>query len=333
MERSDEKLKQRGGLTLIAFIVLTLLGGANAVAVRFSNAELPPLWGATIRLVLAAAIVWVIVWVRRLPLPRGKAAVGAVLYGLLSFGGFLALMYLGLVHIGAGLASVVLALVPLLTLFFAFAHGLEPFRWRGLLGGLLAVAGIALAFFEQPNGNAPLLSLLAVAGAAAAMAEGSVLVKRFPQGDPMATNAVGMTAGAVVLLLLSVIMGEGRPLPVQTATWYAVFYLVVPGGVVVFSLFLYVLKRWTGFRDGLPVRAPALRGRRGGLAPAGRGRHPAVRVGWRAGAGRGVAGGVQQAERARRLRRPARRAGSVRGNVLKSVSPRASERVAPMIAC
>ena len=35
--------------------------GGNAVAIRFSNAELPPFWGATIRLGLAAVVLWLIV--------------------------------------------------------------------------------------------------------------------------------------------------------------------------------------------------------------------------------------------------------------------------------
>jgi hypothetical protein len=32
-------------LTLIAFIISTILGGNNAIAVRFSNMELPPFFG------------------------------------------------------------------------------------------------------------------------------------------------------------------------------------------------------------------------------------------------------------------------------------------------
>ena len=33
-------------LTLIAFALFVLIGGANGVAVCFSNFELPPFWGA-----------------------------------------------------------------------------------------------------------------------------------------------------------------------------------------------------------------------------------------------------------------------------------------------
>lgn len=111
--------------TLIAFVLLVLVGGSNAVAVRFSNLELPPFWGAAIRFAAAALIFWIIVLGRRIALPKGRALMGALLYGLLAIGASYALLYWGLVRVQAGLTMVVLALVPLMTVFFALAHGLE----------------------------------------------------------------------------------------------------------------------------------------------------------------------------------------------------------------
>jgi O-acetylserine/cysteine efflux transporter len=244
-ERASVDAKPRDYVTPIVFVLGTILAGGNSVAIRFSNAELPPFWGATMRLGLAALVLWLIVLVRRSPLPRGRAAVGIILYGVLSFGAFLSLVYLGLVNVGAGLATVILALVPLLTLFLAFAHGLEPFRWRGLLGALLAVGGIALAFFEQPGGGVPLLSLLAVVAGAASMAEGSVVVKQFPKSDPVVTNALAATVGTAIVLALSFVVGENRQLPMRPTTWFAISYLVIIGTATVFTLFLFVIKRWT----------------------------------------------------------------------------------------
>ena len=54
-------------------------------------------------------------------------------------------------------------------------------------------------------------------------------------------NALGMTAGAAVLLAASVIAGESLALPQSTQTWLAIGYLVVIGSVVVFLLYLVVL--------------------------------------------------------------------------------------------
>jgi drug/metabolite transporter (DMT)-like permease len=118
-------------LTFLAYIFTVIFAGANAVAVRFTVAELPPFWGAVIRFAGAALIFWAVVLIRRTPLPVGRAMVGILLYGFLSFGANYAFLYWGIQSIPAGLTQVILALVPLMTFFSAFFHRLEPFRWRG----------------------------------------------------------------------------------------------------------------------------------------------------------------------------------------------------------
>ena len=62
-------------LTLIAFIISTILGGNNAIAVRFSNVELPPFFGAGLRFVVASLILFLIVLILRLQLPNGRSLI------------------------------------------------------------------------------------------------------------------------------------------------------------------------------------------------------------------------------------------------------------------
>jgi drug/metabolite transporter (DMT)-like permease len=232
-------------LTLFVFILLVILGGSNAVAVRFSNLELPPFWGAAFRFSAAALIFWIIVLLRRIPLPKGKALLGVSIYGALGFGVSYALLYWALLSVTASLTMVILALGPLLTFFLAWTHGLEAFRWRGLFGALVAFAGILLAVGDQIGSSLPLLPLLAILGAAVAIAESSVLYKSYPKGDPLAVNAVALSVAALILLSLSLLVGEAWNLPGSATTWIAFAYLVLVGSVLVFYLFLYVLDRWT----------------------------------------------------------------------------------------
>jgi len=222
-----------------------LVGGSNAVAVRFSNSELPPFWGAAFRFSAAALIFWAVLLSRRLPLPRGRALAGGVVYGALSIGATYAFIYWGLLQIHAGLAMTVLALGPLLTLLLASAHRLEPFKWSGLAGALTALAGIALAIGQNLGSTVPLMSLLALVAGAACGAEASVVYKLFPRSDPLATNAIATTTGAVILALVSLVAREPWFLPAAAPTWAAFGYLVVIGSVVLFYLYLFVLSRWT----------------------------------------------------------------------------------------
>lgn len=232
-------------VTLVSFTALVVLIAANVVAVRFSNLELPPFWGAAMRFSAASLLFLLYVLFRRLPLPRGRALVGVLLYGLLQFGIGFALAYWALQKVPAGLSSVILASIPLFTLVFAFATRLEPFRFRGLAGSLAAVAGIAVMFGERSGAEIPPAYLLASVGTALVFALPPIVVKIFPQVHLATTNGLGMLVGAVMLFGLSFINREAIFLPKLPATWAAYLYLVLLGSVGVFGLMLFVLKRWT----------------------------------------------------------------------------------------
>ena len=222
-----------------------LIGGSNFVAVRFSNAELPPYWGAAIRFLPASALLFIAMVLWRVPFPRGGSLRDAAIYGVLNFGAGYALGYYGLVDAPAGTAAVILATVPLFTLLLVAIHGQEPFRLRGLVGALIALAGIGLVFREQLSANVPLVSLLAMLGNALVAAESGVVAKGMPRMHPIATNAVGMLVGSAMLVALSVLVGESRSLPRAPETWVALVYLCVVGSIGLFGLFLAMLRRWT----------------------------------------------------------------------------------------
>jgi len=233
---------------LAAFAAMSILAGGNGVAIRFSNRELAPLWGAALRFSLAAALLAVAMVVLRLHLPAGRALGGAVLYGTFGIGGAFALAYYGLVEIHAGLGQTLLALVPLATLFLAVLQRQEALRAGALWGGLLALAGIAVMSNTTLRADVPLLSFLALVGSAFCFAQAAVVVRRFPPVHPITMNAVGMATGALLLLAGSVMARERFELPDRPSTWFAVAYLVPIGSVLVFVLYLVVLRYWTASR-------------------------------------------------------------------------------------
>lgn len=192
--------------TLAAFLAGSVLAGGNGVAIRFSNRELDPLWGATLRFVLAAVPLLVLVGVLRLALPRGRALAGAV------------------------------------------AEREERFRRESLVGGLLAVVGVAVLSGGALPSPLPLLALLAALGSAFCFAQAAVLVRILPPVHPVTMNAVGMSAGAVALFVLAVLSDDEIALPREAATWKAVAYVAFVGSIAVFLLYLFVLGRWEASR-------------------------------------------------------------------------------------
>ncbi len=233
-------------LTLFAFFLTALLGGGNSVAVRFSNVELAPYWGATIRLGASAILFWLIVFLWRIPVPQKRDAIVLLLTGFFGVGVSFGLLYFGLVRLQASLGSVIIAMGPLMTFFLAIVHGLEKFRWQSLFGGVIALVGIAIAARAQLGTEIPILSVLALIAGSAISAEGNVILKIFsPKSDPMATNALTLSSGLVLLSLVSFLMGEKHNAPTLPATWIAITYTVIPGSVVMFYLFIWILGRWS----------------------------------------------------------------------------------------
>jgi len=232
--------------TIIAFVASVVIGGFNGVGVRLSNQELDFLWGAALRFGLASMLLFAVVALRRLPLPRGRALAGSVLYGTIGFAAAYALAYFGLLETPASVGMVILSLVPLLTLLLAVALGLEAFRLQSLAGSLLALVGVALLFWERLSTDAiPLVSLLALLGAAVAIAATGVIVKRFPRPHPVTNNALAMGIGGGLLLIAALVAGQSLAIPRAPATLAGVGYLAVVGSAGLFMLFLFIIERWT----------------------------------------------------------------------------------------
>ncbi|MDQ3475213.1 MAG: EamA family transporter [Actinomycetota bacterium] len=250
-------------LTLAAFGAAVLIGGSNFVAVKFSNAELAPMYGAAVRFTAAAIVFLLLGWALSLPLPRGRALLGSAVYGALNFGVAYGLLYFALLEISIGMSAVIMATVPLFTLILAVLHGQERFTTRGIVGGVLAVAGIGVLSLNSLEADVPLLYVLAAVLGAVAVAESTVLVKGFPRAHPVTTNGVGMVAGALLLWIASVVAAESWIVPEQARTWASLGWLVVAGSVGLFYLALFVIGRWTASASAyvltlMPVVAVAL---------------------------------------------------------------------------
>lgn len=241
MDSSDERM------ALAAFVTMSVLAGGNAVAIRFSNRELDPLWGAGLRFLLAAALLAAVMVALRLPLPNGRAMTGALVYGALTIAAAFALAYYGLVRLHAGLGQTLLALVPLATLLLAALWRQERLRVGAMVGALLAIAGIAV-MSRAHVGAVPFLSVLALIGSAFCFAQAAVLVRRFPPVHPVTMNAVGMAVGSALLIIGAVLVGDSITIPRRAETWLAIGYLVPVGSVLVFVLYLVVLRYWTASR-------------------------------------------------------------------------------------
>lgn len=234
-----------GALTLSLFGIAVAIGGVNFLAVRFSNEELAPFWGAGLRFMIAAAIFVTVAIALKLEWPRGRLLYRTAMYGFFSFTLSYALMYWALVQVTASMAAVVLAIVPLVTPLLAAAQGLERLNARLIGGAVIALAGMVVMTVGPEGLLLPMSGLLAILAAALTIGQSAILSKRVAGNHPVMTNAVGMGIGAPLLLAISLIAGETWAIPTVGRSMWALIYLVTIGSVGLFVVFLLVYRAWT----------------------------------------------------------------------------------------
>lgn len=232
-------------LAMVAFIAAVLIGSANFVAVRVSNQELAPIWGAALRFGLAAVLFIILALILRLRWPGGRLLALTAAYGALAFAIPYALMYWALTIATAGSAAVVMAGVPLATLLLAVAQRLEQFSVRALAGSVLALGGIAWMVIGSQGISVPPEAVIAMLGATLAIGQGIILGKQLSGNHPVMTNAVAMTIGAGLLFILSASVNEVWVVPAQPDVAAALLYLVILGSFTLFVLVLLVVRSWT----------------------------------------------------------------------------------------
>jgi drug/metabolite transporter (DMT)-like permease len=187
---------------------LVLIWSSTWVAIKIGLEDCPPLLGAGIRFAVAGLVLLAVGAAGRRSLRTDVrlAAILAVMPFALAYG----LVYWGEQHIPSGLAAVLFGVLPLYTAVLSAAFLPDaPLRARLIVGVLIAIGGLALAFAESLDTGDEELALAGAAALAVAPIGASVgnvsLKLRAAELDPVALNGWGMLGGGVLLLAASAI--------------------------------------------------------------------------------------------------------------------------------
>jgi len=93
-------------LPWLAFAACGAIWGSTFLVISLGNDSSPPVWAATLRLVLAAVLLGLITRLRGQPLPRGPALRAALVYGVAQFGINFPLLYWAEKTVPSGLSAV-----------------------------------------------------------------------------------------------------------------------------------------------------------------------------------------------------------------------------------
>lgn len=231
----------------LVWLVLCLIWGSTWLFIKLGLQALPPLTFAAIRFIISCAIVFAIIRIRGIQLPRARANwILLAITGILSFACNYGLVFWGEQHISSGLAAVLQATLPAFGLVFAHLHlPSERLSWARIGGVVLGVCGVGVVFSNQLAiaGTMALAGCVALILSAMFAAYSNVLVKAYGKNmDPAVLAAGQMLFGLLVLLLVGIPL-EGNPLRYHwtPVAFIALLYLAVVGTVIAFLLYYWLV--------------------------------------------------------------------------------------------
>jgi drug/metabolite transporter (DMT)-like permease len=221
-----------------------VIWGSTYLGIELAGETIPPVFAAAVRFLLAGALMagWVTMRRGREPfrIERSQLA-SATVVGMLLLGAN-AMLFVAERDVPIGLASLLIASVPLWILLLRTATGDRPGR-LSLLGVATGFAGIAV--LVRPGGHASLGGIVLILGSASIWATGSFLSSRLPMPpDAFVATAIEMLAGGAMLLPLGILLAGDESL--SPAAWSGrslagLVYLILIGSLVGYTAYVWLL--------------------------------------------------------------------------------------------
>lgn len=232
----------------LVWLLLCGIWGSTWLFIKIGLDDLPPFTFAGIRFVISCAILFSLIAVRRIPLPRRRNDwVLLAVTGLLTFSVNYGLVFWGEQYISSGLAAVLQSTMPAFGLLLAHLY-LPKERMTALriVGVVMGIVGVGVIFSNQLSVSGPraLVGSAALVLSALSGAYSNVLVKaKAKHLDPSVTAAGQMLFGLVPLLALGFLL-EGNPLQFHWTqrALISVLYLAIVGTVIAFVLYYWLIQ-------------------------------------------------------------------------------------------
>lgn len=204
-------------------MLLALIWGGSFLAIRTALDEITFLASVTHRVAWAALVLWAIVLIRRLPIPKDPKLWGAFLImGILNNVLPFSLMAWGQLHIETGLTAILNAATAIWgVLVAAVIFPDERLTTRRLTGVLIGFLGVATAIGLANISKLDLRSMaqLAVIAGTVSYAFAGSWARAQLQGVSPLISAAGMLTGSTLIMLPATLALEGTvPMSLEPRT-------------------------------------------------------------------------------------------------------------------
>jgi drug/metabolite transporter (DMT)-like permease len=232
-----------------ALWIVYLVWGSTYLAIRVMVETVPPLLGAGFRFLVAGAVFYAFLAVRRGARAvrfTGPELLAATAAGtLLCFGGN-GLVTVAEQDVPSGIAATLIASVPLWIILFRRLSR-DPINRIALLGVLIGFAGVGVLMLpgERPDGLS-IGPMLVVVAAAACWAIGSYYARGWSlPRDTMLSTALQMVTSGAIMVVVGAGFGEFgdlQPSEFSTKSIAGFIWLVTAGSLVAYTAYTWLLK-------------------------------------------------------------------------------------------
>jgi drug/metabolite transporter (DMT)-like permease len=244
MNPADAPTERRTAPQYAALAGMCLIWGSTFLAIRIGNETVPPLWGATMRLVIAATLNGLIARLAGARISGARGLKTAALFGFLNLGIGFSLIYWGELKVPSGIAAIFFATMPLSVAIFSPALGLHRLEPSKIVAGVIGLAGVILIFSGELKLGAPAPFLLAIFLAATIASLSTVVLKKGPPQSTFVVNSIAAGVGAPVCFLASCLLREPHAVPRSSAEWGPLLYLVLFGSLGAYVLWGWLITQW-----------------------------------------------------------------------------------------
>jgi drug/metabolite transporter (DMT)-like permease len=226
-----------GAKVWTALVTVYVIWGSTYLGIAVTGETIAPLFAASTRFIAAGSLMVLVVLLRRGQLRVSRRALGSCIVIGILLPGANAVLFFAERNVPTGLASLIIASVPLWVVVLRLA-GRERLPWQALAGVGVGFAGVAI--LAQPSGGAKAWGIGLCVLSAVMWSIGSVLSARVTMpDDPFAATAYEMLAGGLVMLPISLLtVHDFSPSTASILGW---IYLVTFGSIVGYTAYTWLL--------------------------------------------------------------------------------------------
>lgn len=233
-------------MTVFIYALLCLIWGTTWLVIKIGLEEAPPLYSASLRFILSAAILTAFIWLRDYKYPTGiKNWLRLGYPGIFMFGTSYALVYTSEQYIASALTAILFASFPFFIAILSqlvLKESRPPVSvWLGLVIGFAGVA--VVSYDSQQTSSDIFLGTVLALGASFASAYGIILHRKYflHENSVVAIN-VQMIMGGTLLLTAAMLTEDWSSFGFSPELIGSILYLSILGTLVTFLGYYWLIK-------------------------------------------------------------------------------------------